>query len=75
MRPIVIDTGDMKRDLALKHGAEIFIDFRSTENVAAEVVKAADGKGAHGVIVTAWPSYKGMFFVLHRGPNVSKLLS
>ena len=60
MRPIVVDSGKQKRDLALKLGAEEFIDFREAEDVPASIKKIADGVGAHGVIVTAWQSYKGM---------------
>lgn len=59
MRPIIIDTGDQKEALARRIGAEAFVDFKKVENVAAEVVKVADGIGAHGVIVTAWQTYKG----------------
>lgn len=57
-RPIAIDTGADKRELCLKLGAEAFIDFKETSNVAAEVVKLADGIGAHGVFVTAPQAYK-----------------
>ncbi|KAI5298731.1 hypothetical protein KEM55_003007 [Ascosphaera atra] len=58
LRPIAIDTGADKRDLCLRMGAEQFIDFREESDVAAAVVKAADGIGAHGVFVTATPAYK-----------------
>ncbi|KAL9096563.1 MAG: hypothetical protein Q9165_001050 [Trypethelium subeluteriae] len=48
-RPIVVDTGDSKRDLATKAaGAEAFIDFKTSKDVAEEVKTIADGKGAHG---------------------------
>lgn len=40
-------------------GAEEFIDFRETKDVAARIKEVADGIGAHGVLVTAWQSYKG----------------
>lgn len=56
-RPIVIDTGDARRELCLKRGAEHFVDFKTTEDVAAEVVKLCDGIGAHGVFVTAPAAY------------------
>lgn len=59
MRPIVIDSGDEKAALAKRCGAEAFIDFRKESDVAAKVVETADGVGAHGVMVTAWQSYKG----------------
>ncbi|KAL9081006.1 MAG: hypothetical protein Q9157_000322 [Trypethelium eluteriae] len=48
-RPIVVDTGDLKRDLATKvAGAEAFVDFKTSKDVAEEVKMIADGKGAHG---------------------------
>lgn len=59
MRPIAIDGGDAKRQLCLEMGAEAFVDFTQTADVAAEVVKIADGVGAHGVLVTAYQAYKG----------------
>ncbi|RDW72805.1 alcohol dehydrogenase-2 [Coleophoma cylindrospora] len=58
MRPIVIDSSDAKKELSLKMGAEAFIDFRLVKSVAEEVVKVADGVGAHGVFVTAPQGYK-----------------
>jgi D-arabinose 1-dehydrogenase-like Zn-dependent alcohol dehydrogenase len=57
LRPIVVDTGDDKEKLAKSLGAEYFIDFKKVEDVAAEIVKIADGVGAHGVFVTAPQSY------------------
>jgi propanol-preferring alcohol dehydrogenase len=56
-RPIVIDTGDAKRQLSLEMGAEEFIDFKTVADVPAEVAKIADGIGAHGVFVTAPAAY------------------
>lgn len=52
MRVIAIDGGDHKRDLCLKLGAEVFIDFRTTQNIVNEIMKVTT-YGAHGVIVTA----------------------
>ncbi|KAK4863421.1 hypothetical protein LT330_002199 [Penicillium expansum] len=52
MRVIAIDGGDQKRDLCLKLGAEEFIDFQTTKDIAAEI-KRITTHGAHGVIVTA----------------------
>jgi propanol-preferring alcohol dehydrogenase len=57
-RPIVIDTGAEKKKLSLAMGAEAFVDFKETPDVAAEVKKIADGIGAHGVFVTGVPAYK-----------------
>jgi propanol-preferring alcohol dehydrogenase len=58
LRAIAIDTGDDKRDLCIKLGAEAFVDFKKVANVAEEVIKVADGIGAHGVFVTAPQAYK-----------------
>jgi len=61
MRPIVIDTGDAKKKLALEHGAEAFVDFKEVKSVADEVKSIADGIGAHGVFVTAPAAYPSAF--------------
>ena len=59
MRPIVVDSGEQKEALAKKIGAEAFIDFKKESDVPAKVREIADGVGAHGVLVTAWQTYKG----------------
>ncbi len=59
MRPIVVDSSSAKKELSTKMGAEHFIDFKEHSDVAAEIKKVADGVGAHGVLVTAYQSYKG----------------
>lgn len=59
MRPIVVDGGDQKKDLCLKLGAEAYVDFKSEKDVPAKVKEIADGVGAHGVLITAYQSYKG----------------
>jgi len=67
MRPIAIDGGEAKKKLCLAMGAEAFVDFRDTKDVAAKVVEIADGVGAHGVLVTAYQAYKdAMNFVGNR---------
>lgn len=58
LRPIVVDTGDAKRQHSLKLGAEAFVDFKETEDVGAEVTRICDGIGSHGVFVTAPSAYK-----------------
>ncbi|KAF2126085.1 alcohol dehydrogenase [Dothidotthia symphoricarpi CBS 119687] len=50
MRVIAIDGGDAKRDLCLSLGAEKFIDFTTTADIQAEVMKITT-YGTHGVIV------------------------
>ncbi|KAL3481349.1 chaperonin 10-like protein [Aspergillus californicus] len=57
MRPIVVDSGAGKRTLALKMGAEAFVDFREVSDPASAVVQTADGVGGHGVFVTAHAAY------------------
>ena len=58
MRPIVIDAGPKKK-LCMEMGAEEFVDFREVKDVAEKVKEIAGGIGAHGVLVTAYQSYKG----------------
>jgi propanol-preferring alcohol dehydrogenase len=58
-RPVVIDTGESKKKLALEMGAEEFVDFMQSSDVPAAVKAITDGIGAHGVFVTASPAYKG----------------
>ena len=53
MRVIAVDGGSDKEEMCKKIGADHFVDFTKVEDVAAEVVKIADGMGAHGLIVTA----------------------
>jgi len=58
LRVVAVDTGDEKKKLCVDAaGAEHFIDFKQVENVAEEVIRICDGIGAHGVFVTAAPSY------------------
>lgn len=52
MRVIAIDTGDQKRQLCERLRAEAFIDFKTAEDLVAEV-KRLTGLGAHGALVTA----------------------
>lgn len=59
MRPIVVDSGEQKEALAMRIGAEAFVDFKKESDVPARVREIADNIGAHGVMVTAWQSYKG----------------
>lgn len=66
MRPIVVDTGDAKKKLSMEMGAEEFVDFKEHKDVPARIKEVADGKGAHGVLVTAYQSYKGKSHTLHR---------
>ena len=58
MRPIVIDSGE-KEDMCRKNGAEEFIDFKKHKDVGERVKELTGGIGAHGVLVTAYQSYKG----------------
>jgi propanol-preferring alcohol dehydrogenase len=54
LRVIAIDGGEEKRSLCLDTlGAEAFVDFTKVKDVAAEVIRLTDGKGAHGIFVTA----------------------
>lgn len=51
MRPIVIDTGDERRELCKKLGAEHFVDFKEESDPVKKVVELTGG-GAHGCFVT-----------------------
>ncbi|RMZ88821.1 hypothetical protein DV736_g3947, partial [Chaetothyriales sp. CBS 134916] len=50
MRVIAIDGGPEKEALCKKLGAEVYIDFKTTKDIPAEVMKITT-YGAHGVIV------------------------
>ena len=53
MRVVGVDGGEEKKALCMKLGCEAFVDFTKVDNVAEEVVKICDGRGAHGIFVTA----------------------
>lgn len=53
MRVVGVDGGEEKEALCMKLGCEAFVDFTNVEDVAEEVVKICDGRGAHGIFVTA----------------------
>jgi propanol-preferring alcohol dehydrogenase len=53
LRVIAIDGGNEKRDLCHKLGCEAFVDFTQVKSVEEEVMRITDGKGAHGIFVTA----------------------
>ncbi|KAI1936212.1 hypothetical protein LOZ66_004669 [Ophidiomyces ophidiicola] len=57
LRPIAVDTGDVKRELCLKMGAEHFVDFGASKDVAQEIIALCGGVGAHAVFVTAPQAY------------------
>lgn len=60
IRPIVVDTGAERKELAEKMGAEAFVDFKEVADPSAEVL-ALTGGGAHGVFVTAIQAYPNCF--------------
>ncbi|KNG80698.1 hypothetical protein ANOM_010193 [Aspergillus nomiae NRRL 13137] len=53
LRVIGIDAGEDKETLCVKLGCEAFIDHQRSTNLSQDVRNIADGKGAHGVLVTA----------------------
>lgn len=69
LRVVGIDGGDAKRSLCIELGCEAFIDFTKSADASEEVVKVTDGKGAHGVIVTASnsPAYNMAIKMLRAG--------
>lgn len=74
MKPIVVDSGAAKRELALRMGATAFVDFTETNDVQAKVREIADGIGAHGVLVTAYQAYKGISILLQRALDCNSAL-
>jgi len=71
-RVVAIDVEDSKLELARKHGAEVTVNARTSEDPAEEI-KAATGGGVHGALVTAvnahaFPQAVG---ALRRGGTVS----
>lgn len=55
MRPIVVDTGREREDLAKRYGAEYFVDFQKEDPV--KTVLELTGGGGHGVFVTGVQAY------------------
>ncbi|KAJ1302595.1 hypothetical protein OPQ81_002912 [Rhizoctonia solani] len=53
LRVIALDTGDEKKALCSKLGAESFVDFKTSPNVIEEIKKVADGLGPHAAIVAS----------------------
>lgn len=52
LRVIAVDSGEDRRDLCLELGAERWIDFRETVDLAADINSITEG-GAHAALVTA----------------------
>ncbi|THU98684.1 NAD(P)-binding protein [Dendrothele bispora CBS 962.96] len=52
-RVIAIDTGEQKKELCLKLGAEKWVDFMESPDIIKDVQAAADGLGPHAAIVAA----------------------
>ncbi|KIW92080.1 uncharacterized protein Z519_07064 [Cladophialophora bantiana CBS 173.52] len=48
---IAVDTGDSKKEMCMKLGATVFLDFK-TDSIEGEVKRLTNGFGAHAVIVT-----------------------
>jgi propanol-preferring alcohol dehydrogenase len=61
LRVAVVDTGEERKLLCKKYGAEHFVDFKETEDTAAEVVKLTNG-GVHAVFVTGGLSISQKYF-------------
>lgn len=52
LRVIAVDTGDAKKELCLKLGAEKWIDFMECKDIVAEITSITNG-GAHSAVVTS----------------------
>ena len=53
LRVIGVDAGGDKEALCLRLGCEAFVDFSKSADPIKEVRDIAEGKGVHGIIVTA----------------------
>ncbi|KAL0960030.1 hypothetical protein HGRIS_011678 [Hohenbuehelia grisea] len=52
LRVVAIDSGEDKRKLCLKLGADKWIDFKQSKDIVADVIAATDGQGPHSTVVT-----------------------
>ncbi|KHN99208.1 alcohol dehydrogenase I [Metarhizium album ARSEF 1941] len=54
LRVVAVDAGREKRDMCLRLGADVFVDFATAEDLVADVKAAsADGLGPHAVLLVA----------------------
>ncbi|GAC93395.1 alcohol dehydrogenase [Pseudozyma hubeiensis SY62] len=53
LRVIGIDTGSEKQTMSQQLGCEVFIDFKTTSDVATAIKDATGGIGAHAAVVAA----------------------
>jgi len=53
LRVVAIDTGEEKKNAVFELGAEKWVDFKESKSIAADVIAATDGRGAHAAIVAA----------------------
>lgn len=53
LRVVAIDTGEEKKQLCLRLGAERWIDFKESKNIVQDIKDATDGLGPHAAVVTA----------------------
>ena len=71
---IAIDSGDEKKEMCKKLGAEAFVDFRTSKDVVADVKAAtSEGLGPHAallVAVTEKPFHQATQYVRARGTVV-----
>lgn len=50
---IAIDGGEAKEKLCKSLGADVFVDFMTSNDVVKDVIAASDGQGVHGALVVA----------------------
>lgn len=53
LTPGITDTGDHKKQLCQKLGADVWIDFKESKDIVADVKNATGGQGAHSAVVTS----------------------
>ncbi|KAF9469457.1 chaperonin 10-like protein [Collybia nuda] len=53
LRVLAIDTGEAKKELCLKLGAEKWVDFQKSEDLTADVQAATGGSGPQAAVIAA----------------------
>jgi propanol-preferring alcohol dehydrogenase len=53
LRVVAVDTGATKKELVEKLGAEVWIDFKETQDLVKAIKDATGGEGPHVAIITA----------------------
>ncbi|TFK64155.1 GroES-like protein [Pluteus cervinus] len=68
-RVVAIDTGDEKKEICLKLGAEKWVDFKETQDLVQDVKTAADGQGPQSAIIAVGTPHPFNQAVLYLRPT------